>query len=74
VDELDRDAGRERGLRPSRRREEDEGRPQPLAARRERLVPDSGYEPGMGGDGSRKPLLERVEVVVESRYRADIGK
>ena len=72
VHELDRDAGRERRLRARRSGEEDERGPEPLAARGERLVPDGGDEPRVGGHGPREPLLERVEIVVEPRHRPDV--
>jgi hypothetical protein len=72
VDELDRDTRGERGLHSRGSSEEDERGPQPLAAGRERLVPDGGDEARMRGDGPREPLLERVEVVVEPRDSADL--
>ena len=47
VHELDRDAGGDRRLAVRRRGEEDEQRPQPLAAGGERLDADVGDEAGV---------------------------
>jgi hypothetical protein len=71
VDELDRNAGGDRRLLSHRRREEDEQRPQPLAAGGERLVPDRRDEARMTRDRTGEPFLERVEVVLEPRGLAD---
>jgi hypothetical protein len=71
VDELDRHARGDRGLLARGRREEDEQRPQALAARRERLVADRSDEPRMARDRAGEPFLERVEVLLEPGGLAD---
>jgi hypothetical protein len=71
VHELDRDTGGDRRLLSRGRREEDEQRAKPLAARGESLVADRGHQAGMAGDGAREPLLDRVEVVLEPGGLAD---
>src|SRR6185369_15005266 len=48
-----------------RRREEDEQRPEPLAARRERVRPDIAQAAWEGTDRVLEPVLEQVEVAVE---------
>jgi hypothetical protein len=71
VHELDRDARGDRRLLTRRRREEDEQRPQPFAARGERLVADRRDDAGVARDRACEPLLERVEIVLEARGLAD---
>ena len=74
VYELDRCTGGDRRLLIRGRREEHEQRPEPLPSRCERFVADGGNQPGMGGDGPREPLLERVEVLVEAGSLTDRGE
>ena len=77
VDELDRGAGGDGALAGAllrRRAEEDEHRPQALAAGRERLGADLADEPGMGADRALEPHLEQLEVGVEPGRRADGGE
>jgi hypothetical protein len=74
VHELDGDTRSDRRRLPRGRREEDEQRPQPLAARGERLVADGGDEARMAGDRAGEPLLERVEIILEPRGLADRGQ
>src|SRR5205823_10964610 len=74
VHELDRDAGCERRLAARWSREEEEQRPQPLAARGERLVPRGRDEAGMARDRTRQTLLERVEILLEALGLADRRK
>ena len=65
MDQLDRDAGGVRGLPIRRAREEDEQRPQALAARGERLLADSRRKPGVAGDCIEETLLDLLQVAVE---------
>jgi hypothetical protein len=71
VDELDRHAGGDRRLLARGRREEDEQGPQPLAPGGERLVADRRDEARMTRDRPREPLLECVEVALETGGLAD---
>jgi hypothetical protein len=71
VDQLDRDPGGVRGLPIRRAREEDEQRPQALAARGERLLADRRGEPGVAGDRVEKTLLDLLEVAVETLRLTD---
>ena len=65
VHELDRDP-RGHGRRSSGRRgEEDEQRPEPLAARVQRIARGGGNDPSVRADGLLQPLLELLEVEVE---------
>jgi hypothetical protein len=63
--ELDGDAGDVGRLAVGGRGEEDEQRPQPLAAGRERLRPDRRRQPRMAADGVKQPLLDLLQVLVE---------
>src|SRR5262249_12859433 len=72
MDELDRDSCGEGRLAAGRRGEEDERRTQTLASRRERLVADGRDETGMGGHAPGRALLERLEIAVDPRYRANV--
>jgi hypothetical protein len=74
MDELDRDPGGDRRLLARGRREEDEQRAQPLAARCQRLVADRGDETRMARDRAGEPLLERVEILLEAGSLADRGQ
>ncbi len=77
MDELDRSAGRERTLAAAIlqwSREEDEHRPQPLSAGRQRLGADPPDEAGMRPDRPLEPQLEHVEVGVEAGRRANGGE
>ena len=70
VHELDRRAGRERRLAWTGG-EEDEQRPQPLAAGRERFAADLGDEPRVRVDRRGQAHLEVLEVGVEAGRLAD---
>jgi hypothetical protein len=74
VHELDGDAGRDVRLLPGRGREEDEQRPQPLAAGCERALARRGDDPGVGRDGLAQARLELLEVRVEPGRLADLGE
>src|SRR5207237_4819910 len=72
--ELDGNAGCERRLAAAGHREEDELRPEALAAGRERLVADGGDDARVGRHGSGEAFLEGVEVALETRHRPDLGE
>ncbi len=74
VNELDRDAGRDRGLAVGWAGEEDKRRPEPLSACRERLGSDLRDEPAVTGDRLLESLLELVEVLIEPGRAADRGE
>ena len=74
VDELDGDAGGDVRLLPGRGREEDEQRPQPLAAGRERALARRRDDAGIGGDRLAQARLELLEVRVEPGRLADLGE
>src|SRR5207302_4692342 len=74
VDQLDGDSGCERRGRIRVRGEEDQHRPQPLAAGRQRVRPDRSDDAGMARDGALEALLELVEVALEPGRLADRGE
>ena len=65
VDELDRDALDDGWRRVGRRRQEGQGRAEPLATGRERIRADGGDGAGVRLDDLREPRLDGVEVVGE---------
>ena len=71
VHELDGDAGRDRAARVRGRAEEREQRPQPLAARRERVRADLGDAAAVRADRGREPLLDLRHVLVDAGERDD---
>ena len=73
VHELDRDAGRER-RRPVAAREEDQQRPQALAAGGKRLDSDGRHQPAAAADGELEPLLELLHVGGQPRRLANRGE
>ena len=72
VDELDRDAGDHRRLRPGRRREVDEQRPQPLPAGGKRLRTDLRDDAAVGADRMLQTVLELAEVGVQPGRLTDL--
>jgi hypothetical protein len=71
VDQLDRHASGVRRLAVRRAREEDEQRPQALAAGGERLLADRRGEAGVAGDRVEESLLDLLQVAIEALRLTD---
>ena len=71
VNELDRGTGRDRSVRARRCGEEREQRPQPLAARRERVPAHLRDATSVRHDSGGQPLLDLCHVLVDAGERDD---
>ena len=74
MDELHRDAGDHRRIRPGRAREVDEQRAQPLATRGERLAADLRDDSLVAADRMLEPIFELGQVRLEARCLAQLGE